>query len=300
MMTQQFTLSLGKVWFETKNLCLRKMKYLLQTVGNESLGFCFYFAAFLLLVQIYETDAACTNRHYCRNEYDPNNKVFTRNYWGLTEVPTDIPTEAQRLYLENNAITSLPPGLLGHLDQCIWLSFLYNHISRIELGTFDFLGDLEELDLCRNRIIRIDRVWRGLDNLKVLKLGYNPISFIELGAFDSLNNLEELHFDAGNISSIERGSLRGLGNLKTIFFCWNQISQIGQGAFDSLNSLEVLHLSSNKLHSIGPVWRGLNSLKVLYLFSNGMTLVEEGTFDSLTVLETLHLGGNQISNISGL
>lgn len=75
-------------------------------------------------------------------------------------------------------------------------SFAQNLISRLEKDAFKFatLKSLEELNLERNKISRIDRNVFGsnLVNLKVLNLNQNNIESIEDRAFSYLEKLETL------------------------------------------------------------------------------------------------------------
>lgn len=75
-------------------------------------------------------------------------------------------------------------------------SFAQNLIERLDKDTFKFsnLKTLEELNLERNKIIRVERDSFGdnLVNLKVLNLNQNNIEKIDDKAFSSLEKLETL------------------------------------------------------------------------------------------------------------
>nr|2R9U_A Chain A, Variable lymphocyte receptor [Petromyzon marinus]2R9U_B Chain B, Variable lymphocyte receptor [Petromyzon marinus]2R9U_C Chain C, Variable lymphocyte receptor [Petromyzon marinus]2R9U_D Chain D, Variable lymphocyte receptor [Petromyzon marinus] len=84
----------------------------------------------------------------------------------LASVPAGIPTDKQRLWLNNNQITKLEPGVFDHLVNLQQLYFNSNKLTAIPTGVFDKLTQLTQLDLNDNHLKSIPR--GAFDNLKSL------------------------------------------------------------------------------------------------------------------------------------
>ncbi len=101
------------------------------------------------------------------NAYDEIQRWFKRNMCNLQVVPNNIPAEALRVYLQDNNIIYLPPGVFSNLSK--------SHILHLE----------------RNKISSIEREsFIGLTKLKRLYLGWNPIFLIFESAFDNLHSIK--------------------------------------------------------------------------------------------------------------
>ncbi len=279
------------------------------------------------------TNSDCTTFFFweedCQNDYNSTSRVFSRTWWGLTEVPQDIPADARVVNLRGNKLTSSSFEQEGSdaLSNVEELNLRKNHIRSIE-GVWRGLGSLKQLDLRENQLWRIrpgalsallslenlllywnnigrieNGSFAGLQSLKVLDLTSNKISVVEVGAFECLKNLEKLYLRFNDIRNIA-GVFSGLHSLKILSLSGNEISKIEEGTFDSTGNLEQLHLSSNKLSFArlngADVWRGLSSLKYLGLSSNKMFYIEKGAFASLNTLEQLDLNLNKLRSVDGL
>ncbi len=196
------------------------------------------FFAVVLLVLCPHVDTACTNRDRCRDEYNQKTREFYRTFWGLTEVPRDIPAEALKVNLYGNAITSLPAGVFSHLTQCTFLSLGNNDIALREKKSFSGLPALKELRLYNNSISVLQLgVFSGLTNLTTLTLEGNQISQINGQVFTELESLETLRIYSNRISVLQPGMLSPLKNLKRLSLMKNQITHIEEGTFDNLHFL---------------------------------------------------------------
>ena len=114
-------------------------------------------------------------------------------------------------------------GLRG-LDAPVKLHLFDNKLTKINQGTFDGLGSLEELDLWDNKITKISS-----------------------GAFDGLGSLETLHLDLNSITNIEPGTFSDLRSLKLLNLNNNADISFDQGAFDGLDNLEELWLEGGNV-----------------------------------------------------
>ena len=102
---------------------------------------------------------------------DYKDGVFVRTYFGLTDVPTDIPPEAREVYIGGNNITVLTPYSFKNLSQCIELDVRLNIIVQIDPGAFLGLQKLEQLGLNGNLLTEITGdSWQGIQTLRGLFL----------------------------------------------------------------------------------------------------------------------------------
>ena len=184
---------------------------------------CFFLKFFIvgmLLTVLHSTAGNCSGYH-------PSSKKYLK--WGcnLTEVPTDIPAEAEKVWLENNKISQIQPGVFTKMKGCINLWLYKNNLTRLQSGTFDGLESLEELYLYQNQISQIEeRAFLGLSRCWHLSLEDNRLTHIKREMFKGLEALTEL-------------------NLKE-----NYLQHLGVGAFDHLKSLNQLILMDNLLTSL--------------------------------------------------
>ncbi len=100
------------------------------------------------------------------NGYNKLNRWFNKNMCNLQVVPSNIPAEAVRVYLQENVISLLPPGVFSKLSECQLLHLQRNEISSVEKVSFI-----------------------GLRQLHQLYLDGNPISHISEGSFDNLYSI---------------------------------------------------------------------------------------------------------------
>nr|3G39_A Chain A, Variable lymphocyte receptor VLRB.2D [Petromyzon marinus] len=84
----------------------------------------------------------------------------------LASVPTGIPTTTQVLYLYDNQITKLEPGVFDRLTQLTRLDLDNNQLTVLPAGVFDKLTQLTQLSLNDNQLKSIPR--GAFDNLKSL------------------------------------------------------------------------------------------------------------------------------------
>ena len=89
----------------------------------------------------------------CRSEYTNGN--YFRDGCGLTEVPTDIPSDAKKVYLENNQISNILAEAFSHLTSCTYIRLKNNSLTLIDAADFVGLESLKTLVLEYNSIADI-------------------------------------------------------------------------------------------------------------------------------------------------
>ncbi len=195
---------------------------------------------------------------------------------GLLDIP-EI-EKCNILFLANNQITSIQPGVFRGLPELLALNLLNNRISTIQISTIQ------------------PGMFQGLSDLANLNLNGNQITSIQPGSFQELTNLRSLSLNNNQIISIQPGTFQGLPNLWELNLNGNQITSIHPGMFQGLSNLFHLHLTDNQITSIEPgSFQGLSSLWMLYLFNNQLTSIQPGTFQRLPKLEKLVLFNNRLS-----
>nr|AAT70330.1 variable lymphocyte receptor [Petromyzon marinus] len=93
----------------------------------------------------------------------------------LTSVPAGIPTDRQNLWLNNNQITKLEPGVFNGLANLRELHLWGNQLVSLPPGVFDRLTQLTHLGLHNNQLKSIPRgAFDSLTKLQYIYLYSNP------------------------------------------------------------------------------------------------------------------------------
>ncbi|XP_035658186.1 leucine-rich repeat-containing protein 15-like [Branchiostoma floridae] len=150
------------------------------------------------------------------------------------------------LYLMNNQITGLPPGILSNLPKLKFLYLSSNKLAEIQLGTFS-----------------------DLPKLQSLKLNCNKIRTIQSGAFTNLPLLKMLYLNDNRILNLESGSFSDFPKLQLLWLDHNKISNIQSGAFSNLPNLTRLDLRKNQISFLPPsIYSIFSSISVVIVFRN--------------------------------
>ncbi len=237
-------------------------------------------ALFVALVPLVEP--ACTNPDLCRDEYTELH-VFFRIYWGLTEVPRDIPSAARDVHLDHNQIERLPADAFENLTSCTDLDLGDNKISSIIPGAFNGLTKLSSLILTRNQISRFGvGTFEGLGNLKTLLLAYNLLTGFEPGLFDPLISIHVIRAYSNRIETLHPAPFTKLNTLYYLALYGKHLTTIHSGVFEGLSGLWGLTLDANPISSIEPnAFQGLTTLAVLRIVGTRLTSLDPEPFADL-------------------
>ncbi len=223
----------------------------------------------------------CVWRWLCINDYNETLKEFRTVYWNLTEIPSDIPAEAELVDLSDNLLVNVPADSFKNLTKLKTLDLSVNQIAFIEDGAFNGLDSIEKVDLRANQIVSIGPgTFKGLKNLnESLNLGYNRLTSIPPGTFKDLGKLEGLWLWQNLLTSFEPGTWEGLKSLKMLYIFHNSFPSLGKGYFSGLGSLELLHVADSEVVSIHPeAFTPLRSLKELHIYGNNLTVLSPELF----------------------
>ncbi|XP_057592744.1 leucine-rich repeat-containing protein 24 isoform X2 [Hippopotamus amphibius kiboko] len=164
----------------------------------------------------------------------------------LRVVPPGIPPGTQTLFLQDNNIARLEPGVLAPLASLRRLYLHNNSLRALEPDAFRAQSRLLELALTGNRLrgLRVG-AFAGLAQLRVLYLAGNQLVQLLDFTFLHLQRLQELHLQENSIELLEGQALAGLSSLALLDLSRNQLGTISREALQPLASLQVLRLTDN-------------------------------------------------------
>ncbi|XP_077989146.1 uncharacterized protein LOC144443514 [Glandiceps talaboti] len=151
----------------------------------------------------YETQADCRSRN-------------------MTEVITDLLSNATEVLLSHNRITSLPGKMFANYPKMSSLDLRYNSISHVDKDAFF-----------------------GLSHLSSLRLSHNKLAFITTPIFDHLLRLNYLDIGYNDYKHVP--FLKSLVELKELSLAGNKLEDIDIDFLPDLTQLFSINLRSNKL-----------------------------------------------------
>ncbi|XP_053577161.1 osteomodulin [Bombina bombina] len=161
----------------------------------------------------------------------------------LDEIPSPLPSSAERIFLNFNKITKVKEHDLQGLVNLTMLDLCNNHIEAIQGKTLARLKNLMQVNICNN-------------NLKSLPATLPP-------------SLMYLSLENNSISRIPEDYFTKLQNLIAIRMSHNNLEEVTMKAFNLPNLVE-LNLGHNKLQNVFYVPR---SLEHLYLQDNEVEIL---------------------------
>ncbi|CAK7289214.1 Leucine-rich repeat-containing protein 24 [Vulpes lagopus] len=164
----------------------------------------------------------------------------------LRGVPPGIPPGTQTLFLQDNSIARLDPGVLAPLAALRRLYLHNNSLRALEPGAFRAQSRLLELALTGNRLrgLRVG-AFSGLAQLRALYLAGNQLGQLLDFTFLHLPRLQELHLQDNSIELLEDQALAGLSSLALLDLSRNHLGTLSREALRPLASLQVLRLTEN-------------------------------------------------------
>ena len=262
---------------------------------------------------------------------DVSTRKVNCSHRGLTEVPRDIPSNAQDLSLSYNLLQRIRNESFAYLKNLVDISLKYNVICAIEVGAFFELYLLQSVNLVGNRLSVLpsqlfsqnfymtDIFLRDNDLTDVPDLYLNApnLSFIDLGenSIKSANfrmhfatecNIMLIDLSDNHIKRIQESDLTNLkvcSNINLIDFSSNDISSIHPHSLQGIN-VRGIGFGANPLSKKGVVEVFEAAVKAPYvtfinLVKSSLAFLSADIFSPLEtyVLKTLSLSENNISSI---
>ncbi|XP_058027311.1 extracellular matrix protein 2 [Ahaetulla prasina] len=200
----------------------------------------------------------------------------------------------QRLYMDGNALVSIPHGLPSSLEE---LKINENEIHVINEGSFQDLKKLLILELESNKLSEANVspfAFQPLKSLSYLRLGRNQFRTIPQGLPHSI---EELYLDNNQIEEISEICFNHTKSLNIIVLRHNKLeeSRIAPLAWINHENLESIDLSYNKLYQV-PSYLP-KSLVHLVLIGNQIDRIPGFVFGHMKPgLEYLYLSFNKLDD----
>ncbi|XP_056604086.1 lumican [Triplophysa dalaica] len=180
-----------------------------------------------------------------------------------------VPSGIKYLYLQDNNIEEVKPGVFDNATDLRWLVLDNNNITseKIRAGTIDKLIKLEKLYFSHNKLTKPP----------------GPLS----------KSLDELKLTDNQLTSFPSNTLSGMENLTTIHLSKNKLTTESiTGAFKGLKSLLLLDVSENKLKKLPAGVPA--SLLMLYADNNEIDSIPSGYLAKLPYLQYLRVSHNKL------
>uniref|UniRef100_A0A1I7YNA8 Slit homolog 2 protein-like n=1 Tax=Steinernema glaseri TaxID=37863 RepID=A0A1I7YNA8_9BILA len=118
----------------------------------------------------------------------------------LTDFPSGIATDTTELYLNSNAIKTIPIEQLSRLTKLTKLDLSHNLLEVVENSTFARLPKLSTLIISYNHLQCLEpAAFQGLNNLRILSLHANELSSLPESAFGDLTNITHIALGSNSL-----------------------------------------------------------------------------------------------------
>ncbi|KAF5900403.1 relaxin receptor 2, partial [Clarias magur] len=209
-------------------------------------------------------------------------------------------TELQRLFLQDNCISSVSDRAFNGLFKLQKLSLSQNCITLLKHGVFADLHQLNWLILDDNPLKTISvNTFTGLRSLFFLSMVNTSLEWLPSSRLcRHMPFLNWLDFEGNCIQRLNYSTLLSCNELTVLSLRANHIKRLPENTFHSLHVLGELDLSSNQLIELPlNLFKGLHSLQILNLSQNPLSHIHLNQFDHLTQLQSLGLEGVKIPDI---
>ncbi|GMI54287.1 hypothetical protein TeGR_g13767, partial [Tetraparma gracilis] len=146
------------------------------------------------------------------------------------------------LTASGNRLTTLEAGLFDHTRHIQVVYLRDNQIESLPPGMFRGVG-AAELHLSTNALTSLPAdVFEGMGSLWNLRLGDNKIEELPPGVFQGLGSLAELHLGVNELTTLPAGVFDGLAALNYISLDDNPFEELPPNLFSGLCRLDRLYL----------------------------------------------------------
>ncbi|XP_074058779.1 uncharacterized protein LOC141499893 [Macrotis lagotis] len=219
----------------------------------------------------------------------------------LSDIPQGIAQETESLFLNENHLTQLPPGILKSFVNLTFLGLSYNKLSLLN-DTFNDIGkSILALDLSGNNLTELPpALFQETKLLLWLNLAQNRLSVLNGKIFASLEQLTYLDLSQNRLQ-LSVNMFMGLSRLDTLMMSGNHLHTVPVGVFDPSPNLKILDISNNEISSLPEnLFENLTSLNDLLLDNNSFNKIPFSAFTILPNLEHFSISGNRIQTIPPL
>lgn len=206
-----------------------------------------------------------------------------------------------KLYLSHNRIKYLDAYSLNQLYALSELAIDNNILTGVHPEAFRNCSALEKLHLNGNELTKVPLALKDMRFLQEVDLGENLITVLEEPGFRGMHNLKGLRLISNRIENITRKAFTDLPSLQILNLARNKIQYIEEGTFDMKPYLQAIRLDDNALTSIDGLFENVPNLTWLNVSDNQIS-----TFDYSQIpgeLQWLDLHKNELgelTNVHGL
>ena len=218
-----------------------------------------------------------------------------------TSSTTAIPaSRLEELYLQNNSLSVLAPGLFNPLEHLLVLNLSRNELTNdwVTSSSLRPLVRLVALDMSHNKLTKLDQsMLSGLTALQILNVGNNNIHTVSANTFLFQHNLHILLLSHNDLETLHPRAVAGLPVLNSLSLDHNQLRSLHRNALRNCSSLQDLALNNNLLEEVPKAIRPLTLLRTLDIGENRIANIRSKDLDGLHNLYGLRLAGNGIQNL---
>uniref|UniRef100_A0A2K6T7J5 G-protein coupled receptor 106 n=1 Tax=Saimiri boliviensis boliviensis TaxID=39432 RepID=A0A2K6T7J5_SAIBB len=162
--------------------------------------------------------------------------------------------DLQKLYLQNNKITSISIYAFRGLSSLTKLYLSHNRITFLKPGVFEDLHRLEWLIIEDNHLSQISPpTFYGLNSLILLVLMNNVLTHLpDKPLCQHMPRLHWLDFEGNHIQNLRNLTFISCSNLTVLVMRKNKINHLNENTFAPLQKLDELDLGSNKIENLPP------------------------------------------------
>lgn len=184
----------------------------------------------------------------CICKWTNGKKSAICNKLNLTSIPSNLSTEIQVLFMNDNNITYLnrEEFVYRGLNNLQRIYLKNSQVKYLHRETFKNLKILIEIDLSDNLIEQFDKqTFSGNDRLRIIYLYGNPIKILLSDQFPVLPYLRNLDLHNCNINLIEQTAFSNLDLLEYLNLGKNRLEYLPQNLFNHMKNLKTLNLADN-------------------------------------------------------
>lgn len=204
--------------------------------------------------------------------------------------------EAYELRIEDQRLPELTHDCLKNLDRLDTLVIKRCGLQNIHSDAFKSLTSLRILDLSRNKIENVDKVFIGLNVWRV-NLSMNHLSLIGDDAFDNMPKLRVLELDNNRLTKINTNWFKGSPKVFRLQMDNNKITQIPKAAFKRMDTEAALDiwLMDNRIEKIHTMaFEGVKKLDTLWLTNNKISSITGEMFEDVVKIRSFYIDRNAL------
>ena len=215
----------------------------------------------------------------------------------LTSVSAIRLTNVRNLWLFYNNITLFGRDDFVLLTELEILTVFYSELRAIDLGAFNGLTKLTELNMCGNCISEIiPNTFENMRNLECLDLSYNRLEHLDIDVFSGLVKLKDISLEGNKLQYVHPDTFLELPNLQNVSFQYNPFLQIPTDRpFIKSHSLSHLDIERCNVNSVSvDTFANVSALEWLDLRYNNLKTVDINILRALSKLTEIYLYDNPL------